>query len=68
MHLFANLYLKFAGKFRSIIFVIDLQWTAKQGFIASQLAPTLQPWAAASQFADIFTNYLIAECQPSSST
>ena len=37
------LYHNFAGKFRSIIFVIDLQWKAKQGFVASHRAPTFQP-------------------------
>ena len=41
--LFANLCRKFAEKFRSIIFVIDLLWKAKQGFVASQRAPTLKP-------------------------
>ena len=71
IHLFANLCRKFSVKFRSIIFVIDLQWKAKQGFFASQRAPTLKPWAATS-FARylyflIHKNCLIAECQPSSS-
>ena len=37
------LYHNFAGKFRSIIFVIDLQWKVKQGFVASHRAPTFQP-------------------------
>ena len=52
-------------------FVIDLQWKAKQGFFASQWAPTLR---AATSFARylyflIHKNCLIAECQcwPSSS-
>ena len=31
IHLFANLCRKVSVKFRSIIFVIDLQWKAKQG-------------------------------------
>lgn len=63
----ANLCRKFAGKFRSIIFIIDLQWKAKQGFVASQLAPTLQP-SVATSFARylyflIHKNCLISECQ-----
>ena len=52
--------------FKSINFVIDLQWKAKQGFVASQRAPTLQPWAATS-FARylyflIHKNCLILDC------
>ena len=43
IYLSGNLYRKFAGKFRSIIFVIDLQWKAKQGFVPSHRAPTFQP-------------------------
>ena len=64
---------EFAGKFRSILFVIDLQWKAnkKVGFLASQRTPTLQSWTA-TYFARylfflIHRNCLNAECQPASS-
>ena len=64
---------EFAGKFRSILFVIDFQWKAnkKVGFLASQWTPTLQSWTA-TYFARylfflIHRNCLNAECQPASS-
>ena len=67
--LFVNLWRKFTRKFRSIIFVTDLQWKAKRGFVASKRTPTLQPWTATSLarylYFWIHKNCLIAECQPS---
>ena len=63
----------FAGKFRSILFVIDLQWKAnkKVGLLASQRTPTLQSLTATSSarylYFLIHRNCLNAECQPASS-
>ena len=73
VYLFGNLYRKFAGKLRSIIFVIDLHWKAKQGFVTSHRTPTFQPWEATyASFARYLyfltkKNCFIVECQPSSS-